>query len=743
MINRNKVYESPNELDKDTLEKLKYGLYLFSSSGLKVSDGIKAGEDVSIYCLAKVNKRSTCLAFGSCPNMKFEWNFPLSLSDSIKSTSSVSKSVERMSASSRLAPTRDLAQSNQNNLRDVRIFIDDDPVINLHSPDDEVHLSTLTIESIGSIHDGKWLCNFKYFDEINEKMDRNFMQFQLNVETRDEDQVCEHSDHCSSGNCLGKKCACSVDYPIYDPQSGDCFVPSTLGAECEIDAQCSEGSYCGIDPNCAGANTGYRVSPRFSTPKSADQETADRENQDKKEIHMKKKYTSYESRCSKICLCREKLIPVSLAFNQTKCYTSSVMKSPCESTDQCELSDPNTYCGFNQVCECKEGKRCREPIPIICGSDDDCTLDQYCRYERCVARKKVGTSCSSNEECQKSDSNTICSNGKCRCGEAYKPAASGGSFFNHPLRGTNGSRNQRTNRTCIKEESCNSHSDCFDDHYCRKSTGTCVEGLQLGSSCRSLIECKARDKNSICSYDTPENGGPLSGGLNPDYFWGSPTRLFETPEILGICACRPRFSPSSSVPSVCIADGYCINDNDCPTDSHCVEGKCFDEVGSSCRTSERCIQLMKYSYCDRVSKKCECDSNYEFDTLNGTCEPKECMTRIDCKKKDCINNYCSCPSDKNTNDYGYCVEKREEKDPGDEDMSEYSFLDDLKRIFTDWTWEAYVIIVGISIIVLLAIIIVIILIRIIRLRRQIIEEREKSGPTADPLTSDAVTDYID
>ena len=704
VIDRDTIYESSAQLDKETLEKLNYGLFVFSSSGNKISDAIKSGDDMSVYCLSKVNRRQTCIAFGSCPVMKFEWNFPLSLSESIKS------------ASAPMSASRNRGSSSRNNLRDVRIYIDEDPVIKLQSPDDEVYLSTLTIESIGAIHDGKWLCNFKYFDEINEKMDRNFMQFQINVDTRDEDQECEYNDHCASGNCVNNKCACSIDYPIYDPKTGDCHVPSSLGNECEIDNQCNEGSFCDYDANCKLIAESYRNNNSSNNPR---------------------RY----SPCLKTCQCGDKLIAVNLAFNQTKCSPPSILKSPCESSDQCQLNDANTFCGFNNVCECKEGRRCREPVPILCSDDKECSVDQFCRYERCVARKRIGQSCFSNDECQKSDDNLICTAAKCRCVNGFKPVSSSSATVRNAR--TNPEDSDKVlpaeNKQCIRSTACLSHADCYDDQHCRDNA--CVEGTGLDQKCKSMIECRAKDANAICNYEKSET--PIA--LNPNYFWGPVSET--TPEITGVCTCRPRYKPSSGVPSVCIAEGQCTSDIDCPADSHCAGGTCFEEVGASCRTSERCVQLMKYSYCDRDSKRCQCDANYEYDSINGTCVEKECMTRMDCKNKDCINSLCSCAADKDTNVYGFCVERKIEKEPSDDgDMrGEYSFFGDLKRIFTDWTWEAYVIVAGVSFIVILMIMILIVVIRLIRIKRQIRREKSENedNPTAQPLNSEAVTEYID
>ena len=180
-----------------------------------------------------------------------------------------------------------------------------------------------------------------------------------------------------------------------------------------------------------------------------------------------------------ICTCKRGLVPVNFASNLTRCLSPARHGQRCTATGQCSAIDKSTYCTFQQVCECRDGVRCRSNNFVTCNNDEECLPIEFCSYGTCKPKKGINDKCSNGDECLKNDSNSICSGGVCKCADNFKATRRG---------------------KCIASDKCITNDDCdLTGSYCQG--GVCVSGTSLGQPCSRQSACRAADPDSICSCE--------------------------------------------------------------------------------------------------------------------------------------------------------------------------------------------------------------------------------------------------
>ena len=166
------------------------------------------------------------------------------------------------------------------------------------------------------------------------------------------------------------------------------------------------------------------------------------------------------------------------AINQTSCVPKAVgdgCTQRNESTDECEISVINSYCGTSEVCECVLGYK-------------------WLKHEHMCQKRIIGDDCINDLDCREVMPYSGCSNSKCRCMMGYKSS--------HDL---------TTCSTRLLGDLCQESHDCLTitngkclDTRCECPVGfysqnkVSCQPFQLGTGCTLDLDCKTSVPHSHC-----------------------------------------------------------------------------------------------------------------------------------------------------------------------------------------------------------------------------------------------------
>ncbi|XP_074597563.1 uncharacterized protein LOC141852447 isoform X2 [Brevipalpus obovatus] len=472
-----------------------------------------------------------------------------------------------------LIKRRKIAQSGGLSIRDLPV--------EFRGPDLILYQSRLHIPGIGYAYRGQWYCNLKFINKDTGKIDILSKSLQIKVKENGARGIfCRYDNQCSSFNCVRNVCMCDDAEPI-EWSPGECRPAPSIGERCRIDDDCQslvEGAKC-LCPEGLKRDECYK---------------------------------------NRTCQCSNGEVAVNLGLKRFQCMKKVKMHDTCQRSAQCEAIDPDTYCSYDHHCRCKGGKKCRDPLSIICSEHIDCGTGKYCSSSgRCQVLKTLGSTCENDVQCEEK---AMCSKKLrvCSCKSGYKVSS--------------------IKMACIPDYLCISNTDC-PKGYC--DSGRCKNGIPLNSKCKESRQCRALDSNSMCDRKSEFNGGVGDGDK--------------------ICVCAPYYQ-ESELKSMCILDGKCLGDADCKSEDDgggCIYGQCVypRKLSQKCETTNQCLQSVNYSMC---LGQCKCLN--ETDQLEGECNSeRKCEHRSDCLVNqfcDTSDRRCSCLNDYESHLDGFCYKKQ-------------------------------------------------------------------------------------
>ncbi|RWS02898.1 hypothetical protein B4U79_16570 [Dinothrombium tinctorium] len=389
-------------------EQLKFGMYSYV-----LDKNFKIGSEFKQTCIAKIDKRDTCMQFGECPTIKFVWTLPVWLKE---------------------AQIRKL---------DTRVMITYAPVRILNQVDTEVYQTTLSINSLGLIHRGRYACILRLIDDRNGRsIDRKGADFELIVSGGLNNENCEYNDQCESQNSkLGGKCYFSDQCRALDPNT---YCTYERTCRCKSGARCREPGFekCISSDDCLVTDFCLdgvcRARKELGDDCDSDSECQATEKnaicgESRKCVCVQNYKRSSKNTCilAGTCLSHDDCSSAGGYCSAGElCEKGHSLGSPCSTSLQCQVQDKHSQCSRSNICECLSGFIIREKggknacvTKHFCMSNKECRLksDGVCIDYVCSYLTKLGQQCKTTEECVATTNFSYCDKQSktCECAKGF------------------------------------------------------------------------------------------------------------------------------------------------------------------------------------------------------------------------------------------------------------------------------------------------------------------------------------
>ncbi|CAK9301129.1 unnamed protein product [Gordionus sp. m RMFG-2023] len=303
------------------------------------------------------------------------------------------------------------------------------------------------------------------------------------------------------------------------------------------------------------------------------------------------------------------------------CYEPIQLGKPCETTKECEISDPLSYCAeisFKSVCKC--------------------IGESYFLSGKCLNRSAYNETCSTTEHCQ----NPImkCVSGKCVCNDGY--------YHRQDMC----VKGKAYNETCSDDEEC---SATHKYYHCSHNATFIPTQIFYMHNTNFFIK-------SLSSSFQHKPGKSLILISKKCYCIPTATYKFDTCVLasnnhscISDADCKDMPQSVCTTHNICMCSkGYILRGNS----TGCVKGI---EFGADCISDSEC----DYQGGACVDKKCACDSS--FFLSDGTCHKRisfhnPCTKDDDCKhmaiNTKCLKGECKCNKGYYDERYRECLPDR-------------------------------------------------------------------------------------